>query len=59
MTRRSTTTNIWEHTLFVVLKKYFQTYVIYTDFSKAFDFVSHVLRERKLYLLGFPVNLLG
>ena len=30
-----------------------QTDVIYTDFSKAFDRVNHVLLSKKLYLMGF------
>jgi len=50
MKRRSTNTNFWELTSFVIkkFKKRLQT-VTCTHFS-------HVLLVRKLYLLGFPVD---
>jgi len=50
----STATYLLELTSFAIrgFKKYFQTDVIYTEFSKAF------LLVRKLDLLGFPVDLL-
>jgi len=50
--RRSTTTNLLEFTSFVIggFRKNRQTDVIYTDFSKAFDSVSHPILVRKLDL---------
>jgi len=35
-----------------------QTDVIYTDFSKAYESVNHLLLLNKLVLIGFPNNLL-
>jgi len=53
--RRSTTTNLLELTSFIIdgFNKKFQTTVIYTDFSKAFDSVNHYLLLFKLDQLGF------
>ena len=53
--KSSTTTNLL-HLTTVVFRGFFhqqQTDVIYTDFSKAFDKVNHVLLKKKLYLMGF------
>jgi len=58
--RRSTTTNLLEFTSFVIggFRKNRQTDVVYTDFSKAFDSVSHPILVRKLDLLGFSGDFL-
>jgi len=55
MKRRSTSTNLFELTSFVIpgFKNNLQTDIIYTDFSKAFDSVNHYLLIRKLDLIGF------
>jgi len=55
---RSTTTNLLELTSFVIdgFNKKWQTDVIYTDFSKAFDSVNHFLLLFKLDKLAFPNN---
>ena len=58
---RSTSTNLLELTNFVfhAFSCRHQTDVIYTDFSKAFDTVSHNLLLFKLDLIGFPPKLLS
>ena len=58
---RSTSTNLLELTNFVfhAFSQRHQTDVIYTDFSKAFDTVSHDLLILKLDLIGFPPKLLS
>jgi len=40
------------------LKNNYQTDVIFTDFSKAFDSVNHQLLLKKLNLTGFPITLI-
>ena len=57
---RSTLTNLMELTCYVHngFANKFQTDVIYTDFSKAFDTVVHSLLLHKLDLMGFPTLLL-
>ncbi|XP_075167479.1 uncharacterized protein LOC142239572 [Haematobia irritans] len=57
---RSTITNILELTTLVNdgFRMGKQTDVIYTDFSKAFDKVNHMLLLRKLQQLGFSSSLL-
>lgn len=54
---RSTTTNLLEFTTLInngFVNK-LQTDVIYTDFSKAFDKVNHVILLQKLSLMGFSI----
>lgn len=53
--RCSTTTNLL-HLTTAIYRGFLQqqqTDVIYTDFSKAFDKVNHMLLKKKLYLMGF------
>ena len=56
---RSIVTNLLEFTTKIMdsFNNGFQTDVIYTDFSKAFDTVNHTLLIKKLSLLGFPPSL--
>ena len=56
---RSTITNLLEFTskIFDGFNSGFQTDVIYTDFSKAFDTVNHLLLIKKLLLIGIPPSL--
>jgi hypothetical protein len=59
---RSTVTNLIEFTSYYVLncmKNGVQVDAIYTDFSKAFDKVSHMLLLRKLAKLGFGGSFLA
>lgn len=60
MKKRSAATNLVEFTNYVSnsIECGFQTDVIYTDFSKAFDRVSHKLLIQKLLYIGFFSNLL-
>lgn len=57
---RSLLTNVMDFTVRTIdgFSSGLQTDVIYTDFSKAFDTVNHVLLIKKLNLLGFPNQLL-
>jgi len=52
MKRRTTTTNLLKLTSLVIkgFKKHLQTDDIFSDFSKAFDSVNHVILVRKLNL---------
>ena len=58
---RSVMTNLLEFTstIFDGFCSGFQTDVIYTDFSKAFDTVNHALLIKKLSLLGLPPSLVN
>lgn len=58
---RSTTTNLLEfvHTANSTLSENCQLDVIYTDFSKAFDQVNHVVLLRKLERMGIHSSLLA
>lgn len=55
MPRRSTTTNLCNFSQFVLdaLEEKSQVDVIYTDFSKAFDKLSHIILLEKLRAVGF------
>lgn len=60
MKKRSTTTNLLEFTCFAskAMARGYQVDVLYTDFAKAFDKLSHAKLIEKLHRFNLPLNLI-